>query len=252
MIHRLRLLVTGICLALLTGPAAAQIPDEFSNLEVLPKEIGRAELIGIMRGYAGALGVRCIHCHVGEDPNDLDSVDFVSDERETKRVARSMMKMVQQINESLLPATGRKEAIEVECRTCHSGLARPQALTALLSETIEEEGTEPAIARYRELREEYHGRGAYDFGPNAVNSVAEGVARGKGDLTTAAALIRMNLEYHPDHAYTHFLLANLLAMSGDGAGAVASAERAVELEPGNVHYERGLARFRGAEEEGRP
>jgi len=58
--------------ALLTAsPARAEIPDEFTNLEVLPEDITRGELVSIMRGFAGALGVRCNHCHVGEDPSDF-------------------------------------------------------------------------------------------------------------------------------------------------------------------------------------
>ena len=91
------ILSTGLLLVTATQ-TLAQIPDKFTNLKILPKEIGRGELVGIMRDYAGALGVRCIHCHVGDDPNDLDSVDFASDAREPKRVARAMMRMVKSYN----------------------------------------------------------------------------------------------------------------------------------------------------------
>jgi len=219
---------------------AAQIPDKFTNLDVLPKDIGRGELVGFMREYASALGVRCIHCHVGEDPNSLDHVDFASDEREPKRVARAMMRMVQQINGTLLPATGRSMLLEVDCHTCHHGLTRPRALRDVLAEEIENHGTDAGIARYRELREVYYGRDAYDFGPPTLNDLAEKLARQRRDATAAIALVRVNLEFHPDSDDTHFLLAGLLRASGDSAGAIASVRHALELSPGNSRYERAL------------
>jgi hypothetical protein len=230
-------------LCILAAPALAQIPDEFSNLEVLPKDIGRKELIGIMRGYAGALGVRCIHCHVGDDPNDLDKVDFVSDERETKRVARAMMRMVDRINGKLLPAAGRDEPLEVGCRTCHHGLTRPQSLRDLLAAEIEEHGIDAAIVRYRELREEYYGRDAYDFGPPTLNGLAERIVRAGEDAEVGIALVRLNLEFHPDSHYTHYMLGTLLAQGGHGEEAAASVRRALELDPGNAWYQRTLQRI---------
>ena len=76
-----------------------------------------------MRGFSSALGVRCIHCHVGDDPRDLSSVDFSSDAREAKRVARVMMTMVQTLDDDLLKPGlvegERAESMEVRCATCH-------------------------------------------------------------------------------------------------------------------------------------
>ena len=46
------------------APAQAQLPDKFTNLKVLPKDISKAELQSTMRGFAFALNVRCEHCHV--------------------------------------------------------------------------------------------------------------------------------------------------------------------------------------------
>src|SRR5258708_32455280 len=47
---------------LLTGtPAAAQFPDKFTNLKVLPKDISKHEMESTMRSFAFALGVRCDH-----------------------------------------------------------------------------------------------------------------------------------------------------------------------------------------------
>src|SRR5215472_17907887 len=77
-------------------------PDSFTNLKVLPKNITQRELITTMRGFALGLGVRCTYCHVGKEGQPLDSVNFKSDEKRTKRAARVMMHMVMHINEEHL------------------------------------------------------------------------------------------------------------------------------------------------------
>ncbi len=87
-----------IAALVLAAPLAAQLPDSFENLEVLPKDIGQRELIEVMKGFSGALGVRCQHCHVGEEGKPLSDFDFVSDERPAKDAARVMMRMTEKIN----------------------------------------------------------------------------------------------------------------------------------------------------------
>ena len=77
-----------VALALATS-AAAQIPDQFTNLKVLPKDIAKGELVSLMREFSGALGVRCGHCHVGESATSLEGFDFAADDKEPKRVARA-------------------------------------------------------------------------------------------------------------------------------------------------------------------
>jgi thioredoxin reductase len=52
--------------AFVGAPVPGQIPDKFTNLKVLPKDISKQELQSTMRGFAFALGVRCEHCHVEE------------------------------------------------------------------------------------------------------------------------------------------------------------------------------------------
>jgi hypothetical protein len=75
-----------LALLALSTEATAQIPDKFTNLQVLSKETPKAELVGIMRTYAGDLGVRCGFCHTGGDPNTLQGVNFASDEMTRKRL----------------------------------------------------------------------------------------------------------------------------------------------------------------------
>ena len=72
------------CAGLFSLPAIAQqIPDNFTNLQALPKTISKPELVSLMRGYVFSLGVRCDHCHAaGKTPG---SMDFASDDKPAKR-----------------------------------------------------------------------------------------------------------------------------------------------------------------------
>lgn len=227
-----------------SAPAAAQIPETFDNLQVLDPDISRGELVGIMRSFAGGLGVRCNFCHLGEDPNDLTGYDWASDEREVKGVARRMMQMVTDINEEHLPAAGRGSGIEVACVTCHSGVRIPVQIGDLLLETLERDGIESALSEYRELRGEYYGRAAYDFGQGPLNTVSETLAR-RGELDHALAVIQVNVEYHADEPFPHALKAQILMQMGDTEGAVAAMERAVELAPESEQFRAMLERMRG-------
>ena len=124
----------------LAAPSKAQIPEEFSNLQILPEDIGQRDLINVMRRFAGSLGVRCNHCHVGENTETLEDHDFASDEKETKKIARVMMQMTDAINNTHMPQIGRTDAKEVSCGTCRSGLTKPTTLRAELLGEYSEKG----------------------------------------------------------------------------------------------------------------
>lgn len=83
-------------------PVRSQIPDEVTNLQLLDPQIDKEELVSIMRSFALDLGVRCNHCHVG--PENLQGMDFASDELATKRTARETIKMVRAIERGHLAA----------------------------------------------------------------------------------------------------------------------------------------------------
>jgi len=234
-------------LALLAAPAAAQVPDKFTNLKVLPKDIGKQQLMDVMRGFSGALGVRCTHCHEGKTEGSLQDVDFASDALEPKRVARVMMKMTEEINTKELPATGRQELTRVRCVTCHRGITDPQPLDRMLASLAESEGVDAAVKRYEELRERYYGSASYDFGDGTLNSAAEQLAQQHEDVDGAIALVELNLRHNPESAYSHLILGQLLAEKGDKEAAIASVERAIELEPDNRWARRTLERLKSAE-----
>jgi hypothetical protein len=110
------------------GQAAGrgQAPPPPQNLQVLPKEISREELIGTMRGYTAGLGVQCNYCHVQEGRGGRN--DFATDEKQPKKTARVMITMMNHVNEALAAGIGKPaaELTKVQCVTCHRGEAIPK------------------------------------------------------------------------------------------------------------------------------
>ena len=76
----------------------AQVPDHFTNLTVLPKTISKDDLLKVMRNFTDGLGVRCDFCHVEEKDQSTRKFDFSSDDKDNKKIARVMLKMVNNIN----------------------------------------------------------------------------------------------------------------------------------------------------------
>ena len=221
-----------IALAVVTAPVAAQIPDTFTNLQVLPKDITKPELIAEMRQIAGALGARCHTCHVGEPGTRLKGYDFASDDKPMKQTAREMMKIVREINAELLPRIGkdRAELLQVSCMTCHHGLARPQSLAGTLIEALESDGVDAAVERYRELRERYYGRHAYDFSEWRLIKLAETLT-GHDNLGAARRFLELNVEIYPEFGMSYVELGQLEQRAGAKRQALASYRKAIELMP---------------------
>jgi hypothetical protein len=137
-------LILGCTTTAQTTPAVQQAPSQFKNVQVLPKTLTRPELIAIMRTFTRGLGVRCNHCHVVTETTPEEKLDFPSDAKEEKRVARVMIQMTQQINGPWLerveeaeghheeePAATSTEAAapaqpRVACWTCHRGKTEPE------------------------------------------------------------------------------------------------------------------------------
>jgi hypothetical protein len=97
------------------------------NLKILPKDISSDDLIKIMRGFAGSLGVKCEQCHV-RNPQ-THHMDFASDAKDDKQIARIMMKMSRDINENFTSQVKDPDAMpedkHVSCGTCHRGHKMP-------------------------------------------------------------------------------------------------------------------------------
>jgi tetratricopeptide (TPR) repeat protein len=237
-VNRLALVLAPL---LATCPASAQMPERFTNLQVLPRDIPRKELVQTMRGWASALGVRCGHCHAGGNPDTLEGVDFSSDAKWEKRTAREMLRMVQGLDTSYLrkiesrPATGGTAPlppVSVSCITCHHGLTRPETLDAVLDRVLRADGVEAAARKYRELRTEYLSRGSYDFSERSMNTLAERLMDQKRNRE-AAVLLEASAEFNQDAAWLQHLLGEARLAEGDKAKALAAFSRALALNPQN-------------------
>jgi tetratricopeptide (TPR) repeat protein len=244
------LLVATIGVLLLPDPGSAQgrfPPDSFTNLKVLPKTIDPRALLSTMRGFAQALGVRCVYCHVGREDQPLDSVNFASDDKRPKRVARVMMDMVMHINgEHLADVTDRpKPVVEVRCATCHRGVARPRLLDDELALVLADSGLDAAVRRYRGLREQHYGSGEYDFSEGILAQVARSeAAAGRAD--NAIGLLKLEAEYYPASGRIPFLIGEVYLQRGDTAAALASYGDALAKDSTNVPARRRIAALSGA------
>ena len=95
--------------------SAQQPPPAPQNLQVLPKDISRENLIMTMRRFNQALGVQCDHCHVERE--------FAKDDKPTKNVARAMILMVRNLRENADKFLPNGRVAKVGCWTCHRGSA---------------------------------------------------------------------------------------------------------------------------------
>ncbi|HEX6218615.1 MAG TPA: c-type cytochrome [Sphingomicrobium sp.] len=115
-----------------TTPPAAPAQANFAvppykNLKVIGHDISRADLLNTMKSFSQSLGVRCTHCHVGEEGKPLSTFDFASDAKEKKLIARKMLTMVHRINDDDL-GLFESDPPKVTCFTCHRGSVKPLTL----------------------------------------------------------------------------------------------------------------------------
>src|SRR5438093_5388100 len=220
------------CLASLTVPAALSSqapghfpPDSLINVKVIPKNTPVMNVVGIMRNFAGALGVRCQYCHVGQEGQPLATFDFAKDEKRTKLTARQMMRMVEEINRRIdtLPHDHdqRHDTLRVTCATCHRGVSRPVPLEQLIAETAQGSGADSATRAYRALRERYYGRASYDFGEPTLDIAAFRLARA-GKFDDAFVILRLNEVQFPSSSNLSTFRGNIDLMKGDTAAAIAA------------------------------
>ena len=211
-------------------------PPPPHNLQVLPKDMSRQDVVVQMQAIAQALGVQCGYCHVE---------DRASDEKPTKNTARVMMRMTADINQKLgsaitKPAT---ELTRVECVTCHRGVSIPKQLSTVLLDTEAQKGVKAAIDQYWDLRKRYFGRQSYDFGEMSLVDVAQKIVQEKPD--DALALLETNTTFFPQSGRTYFVMAQAYNAKKDKAKAIENLERAVVLDPQNQQAKRLLEQLRG-------
>jgi hypothetical protein len=127
--------VVSLVLLAAAAPSVAQQPGSAGatrpKLEVL-QSLPEAQLFPVMNLVATSLGVHCDHCHVqatpdySRTPSNAGGWVWDRDDKESKRRARDMMKMVVELNASRFGGESK-----VTCFTCHRGAMLPSRLPTL-------------------------------------------------------------------------------------------------------------------------
>ena len=102
--------------------------NDYQNLQVLPKDISSRDLQHIMVDeFQDGLGVGCSYCHANQKETIL--LNYASDEKPEKEIARQMMKMTLDLNKNYFgiekPELGNI-MMPVTCATCHRGSPHPE------------------------------------------------------------------------------------------------------------------------------
>ncbi len=109
-----------------------------TNLKVLPKDLTGAQVREIMQGWAGDLGVHCDTCHAVDTknvgPNGRPRMDFASDEKDEKLMARIMYQMLEADKKDYVARVAEMDKMDepaapLTCGTCHRGHLDPEKYT---------------------------------------------------------------------------------------------------------------------------
>jgi tetratricopeptide (TPR) repeat protein len=222
--------------------AVAQEQEGFKNLKVLPKNISPGELRAIMGQFTRALGVRCGYCHAAR-PGEQHP-DFALDDKPEKKTARVMMEMTRDLNDRYIATLEdhSNPPIQVQCITCHRGIAHPRPLGDELKLAYARGGVDSTRSRYAALRDRYYGRAAYDFGEVPLSEVSMALVD-SGHVADAVNLLALNVEMNPKSAFAQRQAATgrvLLAFSEQGADSGVAVYQRSKAQMGQPQEQEGL------------
>jgi tetratricopeptide (TPR) repeat protein len=115
--------------------------------------------------------------------------------------------------------------------TCHHGLTTPRTLNAVLAEAMERQGIDRAVTLYNDLRKQYYGTDAYDFGETTLNQLTESLLAQHKNKEAAAIMELSFASNHPDTVWSHHMLAMAHQASGQVDKAIADYRAVLELHP---------------------
>ncbi|HTI11252.1 MAG TPA: c-type cytochrome [Puia sp.] len=126
-----KIAVASMLVAFMVIGMAATRPQEDKpkrNLKVLPKDISHDDLDKIMDSWKVALGVKCSFCHAPSKDSTSRHLDFASDAKPEKDIARHMFRMTAKINKKYFSFNKDDQGAvipAVSCLTCHRGNPHP-------------------------------------------------------------------------------------------------------------------------------
>ena len=131
MVHYRKFAVVFSLLALMVIGMAATRPQDDKpkrNLKVLPKDISHDDLEKVMDTWKAALGVKCNFCHSPSKDSTSRRLDFASDAKPEKDIARHMFRMTAKINKKYFSFEKDDKGATIpaiSCITCHRGSPHP-------------------------------------------------------------------------------------------------------------------------------
>ena len=222
-----------------------QQDEKPENLQVLPETMTMQQVRRVMFQFTGALGVRCSYCHVGEEGKPLSTYDFVSDDVEAKETTRSMMRMVSAINKDHIEQLPNgEERIQVNCQTCHHGIAKPELLEDVLADHLSENSIEETLAYYETLKDKYYGGFSYNFQEKTLNDLSQRFLAMQ-DTEVAMAFLELNLGMYPNSADAYALMGQAHLMQENQEAAIENLEKSLELNPNNRRVKAQLDELKG-------
>jgi hypothetical protein len=127
-----------------------------TNLKVLPKDLTGAQVHAIMEGWAGDLGVHCDNCHAADaknvGPNGRPRLNFASDEKDEKLMARIMYQMTEADKKDYVARVADMDKMDepaapLTCGTCHRGHLDPEKFTPAPQHPPQGMGNMPGVQR---------------------------------------------------------------------------------------------------------
>ena len=208
-------------------------PPPMTNLQIIPKDTPRPQVVQQMQAISAALGVQCSYCHVMEGRGGRN--DMAADDKPAKKAARGMMLLAREINTKLPDAIGKSPdaTTRVGCATCHRGVPIPKQITDVVTDASAGGGAAAGLAKYRELREKFYGGQSYDFSENGLIATAQrAIAAGKPE--DALTYLQANVEYYPKSSRSYLLMSQAHMAKQDRAGAIKDLEKAIDIDPNNA------------------
>jgi hypothetical protein len=156
-----------------------------------------------------------------------------------------MIAMTRDLNAKIVAATGKpiNEVTRVTCITCHRGVAVPGQLSDIIAKTAVQKGPQAAVSQYRDLRDQYYGHQAYDFAEDTLLTAAAQIVRVKPE--SSIPILQLNLEFYPQSVRSYTQIAYAYTRSLNDEAAIATLEKALEIEPENGVVKGQLEQLKG-------
>ena len=106
-----------------------QQPKKLKNIKAFPATATYEEVDHAMDEFKVDLGVKCNYCHAPEKDNPR-KMDMPSDDNPKKEIARSMIRMTEEMNKKYIATIKHTEQDTakiqlITCNTCHRGVPKP-------------------------------------------------------------------------------------------------------------------------------